>query len=106
MTRKLLTTVAAGACCHGLRTSRFLAGRCPKPASPSTPSMSAPADPAAPKPDAMKPAGDAAQAPAPLTAPTPQRPAAAHLTEQASDRVSANTTIGGAVYNGQNEKHR
>ncbi|MBB3966427.1 MULTISPECIES: PRC-barrel domain-containing protein [Rhizobium] len=104
MTRKLLTTVAAGALFATAFAPVAFSQGAAQPASPSAPSMSAPADPAAPKPDAMKPAGDAAQAPAPAASTdTAAAGGGTYLTEQASDQVSANTYIGQAVYNGQNE---
>jgi len=104
MTRKLLTTVAAGALFSTAFAPVAFSQSATQPASPSAPSMSAPADPAAPKPDAMKPAGDAAQAPAPAaTTDTAQAGGGTYLTEQSADQVSANTYIGQAVYNGTNE---
>ncbi|WP_112944533.1 MULTISPECIES: PRC-barrel domain-containing protein [unclassified Rhizobium] len=104
MTRKLLTTVAAGALFATAFAPVAFSQSATQPASPSEPSMSAPADPAAPKPDAMKPAGDAAQAPAPAaTTDTAQAGGGTYLTEQSADQVSANTYIGQAVYNGTNE---
>ncbi len=105
MTRKLLTTVAAGALFATAFAPVAFSQSATQPASPNAPSMSAPADPAAPKPDAMAPAGDAAQAPAPAPAATTDTAAAGgtYLTEQAADQLSANTYIGQAVYNGQNE---
>ncbi|MBO9193224.1 PRC-barrel domain-containing protein [Rhizobium sp. 16-449-1b] len=104
MTRKLLTTVAAGALFATAFAPVAFSQSATQPASPSAPSMSAPADPAAPKPDAMKPAGDAAQAPAPAaTTDTAQAGGGTYLTEQSADQVSANTYIGQAVYNGTNE---
>ncbi|WP_111561823.1 PRC-barrel domain-containing protein [Rhizobium sp.] len=104
MTRKLLTTVAAGALFATAFAPVAFSQSATQPASPSAPSMSAPADPAAPKPDAMKPAGDAAQAPAPAaTTDTAQAGGGTYLTEQSADQISANTYIGQAVYNGTNE---
>jgi hypothetical protein len=104
MTRKLLTTVAAGALFATAFAPVAFSQSATQPASPSEPSMSAPADPAAPKPDAMKPAGDAAQAPAPAaTTDTAQAGGGTYLTEQSADQISANTYIGQAVYNGTNE---
>jgi sporulation protein YlmC with PRC-barrel domain len=104
MTRKLLTTVAAGALFATAFAPVAFSQSATQPASPSAPSMSAPSDPAAPKPDAMKPAGDAAQAPAPAaTTDTAQAGGGTYLTEQSADQVSANTYIGQAVYNGTNE---
>jgi sporulation protein YlmC with PRC-barrel domain len=104
MTRKLLTTVAAGALFATAFAPAAFSQSATQPASPSAPAMSAPADPAAPKPDAMAPAGDAAQAPAPAsTTDTAQAGGGTYLTEQAADQVSANTYIGQPVYNGQNE---
>ncbi len=104
MTRKLLTTVAAGALFATAFAPVAFSQSATQPASPSAPSMSAPADPAAPKPDAMKPAGDAAQAPAPAaTTDTAQAAGGTYLTEQSADQISANTYIGQAVYNGTNE---
>lgn len=99
MTRKLLTTVAAGALFATAFAPVAFSQSATQPASPSAPSMSAPADPAAPKP-----AGDAAQAPAPAaTTDTAQAGGGTYLTEQSADQVSANTYIGQAVYNGTNE---
>jgi sporulation protein YlmC with PRC-barrel domain len=104
MTRKLLTTVAAGALFATAFAPAAFSQTATQPASPSAPAMSAPADPAAPKPDAMAPAGDAAQAPAAaVTTDTAQAGGGTYLTEQAADQVSANTYIGQPVYNGQNE---
>jgi sporulation protein YlmC with PRC-barrel domain len=104
MTRKLLTTVAAGALFATAFAPVAFSQSATQPASPSAPSMSAPADPAAQKPDAMAPAGDAAQAPAAAaTTDTAQAAGGTYLTEQAADQVSANTYIGQPVYNGQNE---
>ncbi|KAF5882912.1 MULTISPECIES: PRC-barrel domain-containing protein [Rhizobium] len=104
MTRKLLTTVAAGALFATAFAPAAFSQTAPQPADPAAPAQTAPADPAAPKPmtpDVTKPAGDAAQAPAP--APTADTAQAAYLTEQAPDQVSANTYIGQSVYNGNNE---
>lgn len=104
MTRKLLTTVAAGALFATAFAPVAFSQSATQPASPSAPSMSAPSDPAAPKTDAMKPAGDAAQAPASAaTTDTAQAGGGTYLTEQSADQVSANTYIGQAVYNGTNE---
>lgn len=105
MTRKLLTTVAAGALFATAFAPAAFSQTAPQPADPAAPTQAAPADPAAPKPpvtpDVTKPAGDAAQAPAP--APTADTAQAAYLTEQAPDQVSANTYIGQSVYNASNE---
>ncbi|MFS8145499.1 PRC-barrel domain-containing protein [Rhizobium sp. BR 249] len=105
MTRKLLTTVAAGALFATAFAPAAFSQAAPQPADPAAPTQAAPADPAAPKPpvtpDVTKPAGDAAQAPAP--APTADTAQAAYLTEQAPDQVSANTYIGQSVYNANNE---
>ncbi|MBY5332112.1 PRC-barrel domain-containing protein [Rhizobium leguminosarum] len=105
MTRKLLTTVAAGALFATAFAPAAFSQTAPQPADPAAPTQAAPADPAAPKPpitpDVTKPAGDAAQAPAPAaTADTAQT---GYLTEQSPDQVSANTYIGQSVYNGNNE---
>ncbi|OWV64799.1 photosystem reaction center subunit H [Rhizobium sp. R339] len=105
MTRKLLTTVAAGALFATAFAPAAFSQTAPQPADPAAPTQAAPADPAAPKPpvtpDVTKPAGDAAQAPAP--APTADTAQASYLTEQAPDQVSANTYIGQSVYNANNE---
>ncbi|WHO72695.1 PRC-barrel domain-containing protein [Rhizobium sp. BT03] len=105
MTRKLLTTVAAGALFATAFAPAAFSQAAPQPADPAAPTQAAPADPAAPKPpvtpDVTKPAGDAAQAPAP--APTADTAQAGYITEQAPDQVSANTYIGQSVYNGNNE---
>ncbi|EJZ20399.1 PRC-barrel domain-containing protein [Rhizobium sp. Pop5] len=105
MTSKLLTTVAAGALFATAFAPAAFSQTAPKPADPAAPTQAAPADPAAPKPpvtpDVTKPAGDAAQAPAP--APTADTAQAGYLTEQAADQISANTYIGQSVYNGKNE---
>ncbi|MBY3569526.1 PRC-barrel domain containing protein [Rhizobium laguerreae] len=104
MTRKLSTTVAAGALFATAFAPAAFSQTAPQPADPAAPAQTAPADPAAPKPmtpDVTKPAGDAAQAPAP--APTADTAQAAYLTEQAPDQISANTYIGQSVYNGNNE---
>ncbi|TCU19858.1 PRC-barrel domain-containing protein [Rhizobium laguerreae] len=104
MTRKLLTTVAAGALFATAFAPAAFSQTAPQPADPAAPAQTAPADSAAPKPmtpDVTKPAGDAAQAPAP--APTADTAQAAYLTEQAPDQISANTYIGQSVYNGNNE---
>ncbi|ANM09368.1 MULTISPECIES: PRC-barrel domain-containing protein [unclassified Rhizobium] len=105
MTRKLLTTVAAGALFATAFAPAAFSQAAPQPADPAAPTQAAPADPAAPKPpvtpDVTKPAGDAAQAPAP--APTADTAQAGYITEQAPDQISANTYIGQSVYNGNNE---
>ena len=105
MTRKLLTTVAAGALFATAFAPAAFSQTAPQPADPAAPTQAAPADPAAPKPpvtpDVTKPAGDAAQAPAP--APTADTAQASYLTEQAPDQVSANTYIGQSVYNANHE---
>lgn len=105
MTRKLLTTVAAGALFATAFAPAAFSQTAPQPADPAAPTQAAPADPAAPKPpitpDMTKPAGDAAQAPA--AAPTADTAQATYLTEQAPDQISANTYIGQSVYNGSNE---
>ncbi|MBB2754832.1 UNVERIFIED_ORG: sporulation protein YlmC with PRC-barrel domain [Rhizobium aethiopicum] len=105
MTRKLLTTVAAGALFATAFAPAAFSQTAPQPADPAAPTQAAPADPAAPKPpvtpDVTKPAGDAAQAPAP--APTADTAQAGYITEQAPDQISANTYIGQSVYNGNNE---
>ncbi|WP_160010066.1 PRC-barrel domain-containing protein [Rhizobium sp. 18055] len=103
MTRKLLTTVAAGALFATAFAPAAFSQTATQPASPSAPAMSAPADPAAPKPDAMAPAGDAAQAPAAAVTTDTAQAGGTYLTEQAADQVSANTYLGQPVYNGQNE---
>ena len=105
MTSKLLTTVAAGALFATAFAPAAFSQTAPQPADPAAPTQAAPADPAAPKPpitpDVTKPAGDAAQAPAP--APTADTAQAGYITEQAPDQISANTYIGQSVYNGNNE---
>ncbi|RFB98343.1 photosystem reaction center subunit H [Rhizobium leguminosarum bv. trifolii] len=104
MTRKLLTTVAAGALFATAFAPAAFSQAAPQPADPAAPTQAAPADPAAPKPmtpDVTKPAGDAAQAPA--AAPTADTAQAGYITEQAPDQISANTYIGQSVYNGNNE---
>ncbi|KQV32327.1 photosystem reaction center subunit H [Rhizobium sp. Root1203] len=107
MTRKLLTTVAAGALFATAFAPAAFSQSATQPATPGAPATQAsPVDPAAPPkaPDAMAPAGDAAQAPAPAaTTDTAQAGAGTYLTEQSADQVSANTYIGQSVYNGQNE---
>lgn len=104
MTRKFLTTVAAGALfATALAPAAFSQTATPPPADNSAPAQSTPA-PAAP--DAMAPDTNAqAPAPAPSTD-TAQAPAAGsdtYLTEQAPDQISANSYIGQAVYNANNE---
>ncbi|MBB3394086.1 MULTISPECIES: PRC-barrel domain-containing protein [unclassified Rhizobium] len=109
MTRKLLTTVAAGALFATAFAPAAFSQSTTQPADPNAPAtQAAPGDPAAPPkvPDATAPvpAGDAAQAPAPAeTTDTAQAGGGAYLTEQAADQVSANTYIGQSVYNSQNE---
>ncbi|ULR43346.1 PRC-barrel domain-containing protein [Rhizobium sp. K102] len=104
MTRKLLTTVAAGALFATAFAPAAFSQTAPQPADPAAPTQTAPADPAAPKPvtpDVTKPAGDAAQAPA--AAPSTDVAEGSYLTEQAADQISANTYIGQSVYNPNNE---
>ncbi|EJT03359.1 PRC-barrel domain-containing protein [Rhizobium sp. CCGE 510] len=105
MTRKLLTTVAAGALFATAFAPAAFSQAAPQPADPAASTQAAPADPAAPKPpitpDVTKPSGDAAQAPA--AAPTADTAQAGYITEQSPDQVSANTYIGQSVYNGNNE---
>lgn len=106
MTRKLLTTVAAGALFATAFAPVAFSQTAPQPANPAAPTQSAPADPASPAPVApMAPAGgDAAQAPAPApSTDTAQAGGDSYLTQQAPDQVSANTYIGQSVYNGNNE---
>jgi sporulation protein YlmC with PRC-barrel domain len=106
MTRKLLTTVAAGALFATAFAPVAFSQTAPQPANPAAPTQSVPADPASPAPVApMAPAGgDAAQAPAPApSADTAQAGGDSYLTQQAPDQVSANTYIGQSVYNGNNE---
>ncbi len=107
MTRKLLTTVAAGALFAAAFAPTAFSQSATQPATPGAPAtQAAPADPAAPPkvPDATAPSGDAAQAPAPATTvDTAQAGGDTYLTEQSADQVSANTYIGQSVYNGQNE---
>jgi len=104
MTRKLLTTVAAGALFATAFAPAAFSQSAQQPATPGT-MQSAPADATAPKmPDATAPAGDAAQAPAPAASTdTAQAAGGTYLTEQGADQVSANTYIGQSVYTGQNE---
>jgi len=109
MTRKLLTTVAAGALFAAAFAPAAFPQSTTQPADPNAPAtQAAPSDPAVPPkvPDATAPAaaGDAAQAPAPVaTTNTAQAAHGSYLTEQAADQISANTYIGQSVYNGQNE---
>jgi hypothetical protein len=109
MTRKLLTTVAAGALFAAAFAPAAFPQSTTQPADPNAPAtQAAPSDPAAPPkvPDATAPAaaGDAAQAPAPAaTTNTAQTGGGSYLTEQAADQISANTYIGQSVYNGKNE---
>ncbi|PKA39554.1 photosystem reaction center subunit H [Rhizobium sullae] len=104
MTRKLLTTVAAGALFATAFAPAAFSQTAPQPATPDA-TQTAPADPAAPKmPNATAPAGNEAQAPAPApTTDTAQAGAGGYLTEQGPDQISANSYIGQSVYNGQNE---
>ncbi|TCU19021.1 PRC-barrel domain-containing protein [Rhizobium sullae] len=104
MTRKLLTTVAAGALFATAFAPAAFSQTAPQPATPDA-TQTAPADPAAPKmPNATAPAGSEAQAPAPApTTDTAQAGAGGYLTEQGPDQISANSYIGQSVYNGQNE---
>lgn len=104
MTRKFLTTVAAGALFATAFAPAAFSQTAPQPADPAATNQAAPADPAAPKPvtpDVTKPAGDAAQAPA--AKPSTDMAQATYLTEQAPDQISANSYIGQSVYNGNNE---
>ncbi|KQV68231.1 PRC-barrel domain-containing protein [Rhizobium sp. Root1220] len=105
MTRKLLTTVAAGALFATAFAPAAFSQSATQPATPGTPAtQAAPVDSAAPKvPDASAPAGDAAQAPAPAASTDMTQAGGSYLTEQAADQISANTYIGQSVYNGQNE---
>ncbi|UWU14867.1 PRC-barrel domain-containing protein [Rhizobium sullae] len=104
MTRKLLTTVAAGALFATAFAPAAFSQTAPQPATPDA-TQTAPADPAAPKmPNATAPAGNEAQAPAPApTTDTAQAGAGGYLTEQGPDQISANSYIGQSVYSGQNE---
>jgi hypothetical protein len=104
MTRKLLTTVAAGALFATAFAPVAFSQTAPQPATPDA-TQSAPADATAPKmPEVTAPAGDAAQAPAPAASTdTAQAAGGTYLTEQGADQISANTYIGQSVYTGQNE---
>lgn len=105
MTRKLMTTVAAGALFATAFAPVAFSQSATQPATPGAPAMTSPADPAAPPktPDAAAPTGDAAQAPAPTASSDMAAAGGSYLTEQAADQISANTYIGQSVYNGQNE---
>ena len=105
MTRKLLTTVAAGALFATAFAPAAFSQTAPQPANPAAPTQSAPASPAPAEPvKPMAPAGDAAQAPAPApSTDTAQAGGDSYLTQQAPDQISANTYIGQSVYNGNNE---
>ncbi|OWV85012.1 PRC-barrel domain-containing protein [Rhizobium sp. R693] len=108
MTRKLLTTVAAGALFATAFAPTAFSQSAAQPADPNAPAtQAAPSDPTAPPkvPDATAPvpAGDAAQAPAPAATTNTAQTGGSYLTEQAADQISANTYIGQSVYNGQNE---
>ncbi|MBB3656396.1 hypothetical protein FHX15_001609 [Rhizobium sp. BK650] len=106
MTRKLLTTVAAGALFATAFAPAAFSQTASQPANPAAPTQSAPANPASPAPaKPMVPAGgDAAQAPAPAASTdTAQAGGGSYLTQQAPDQISANTYIGQSVYNGNNE---
>ena len=108
MTRKLLTTVAAGALFATAFAPTAFSQSSTQPADPSAPAtQAAPSDPAAPPkvPDATAPApaGSTAQAPAPAATTDTAQAGGGYLTEQAADQISANTYIGQSVYNGQNE---
>jgi sporulation protein YlmC with PRC-barrel domain len=101
MTRKLLTTVAAGALFATAFAPAAFSQTAPQPATPDA-TQTAPADPAAPKmPDATAPAGNA-QAPAPAPS-TDMAQTGGYLTEQGADQISANSYIGQSVYTGENE---
>jgi sporulation protein YlmC with PRC-barrel domain len=103
MTRKLLTTVAAGALFATAFAPMAFAQSATQPASPAPAMQADPAAPAAPKvPDATKPVGDAAQAPAPAAS-TSTADAGSYMTQQGADEISANSYIGQSVYNGNNE---
>lgn len=108
MTRKLLTTVAAGALFATAFAPAAFSQSATQPADPNAPAtQAAPSDPAAPPkvPDATAPApaGDAQAAAPAATTDTAKAGGGPYLTEQAADQVSANTYIGQSVYNGQNE---
>lgn len=104
MTRKFLTTVAAGALfATALAPAAFSQTATPPPAEPNAPAQSTPATPPA---TPMAPDTNA-QAPAPApstdTAQAPAEGSGTYLTEQAPDQISANTFIGQGVYNANNE---
>lgn len=104
MTHKFLTTVAAGALfATALAPTAFSQTATPPPADNNTPAQSTPATP----PAAPMAPDTNAQAPAPApSGDTAQAPAAGsdtYLTEQAADQISANSYIGQAVYNANNE---
>ena len=101
MTRKLLTTVAAGALFATAFAPAAFSQTAPQPADPAATNQAAPAAPKPVTPDVTKPAGDAAQAP--VAKPSTDVAQGSYLTEQAPDQVSANTYIGQSVYNANNE---
>ncbi|NLS02542.1 PRC-barrel domain containing protein [Rhizobium sp. P32RR-XVIII] len=103
MTRKLLTTVAAGALFATAFAPAAFSQTQPAPAAPGA-TQTAPAEPAAPKmPDATAPMNDAAKAPAPAPSADTAQAGGGYLTEQGADQISANTYIGQSVYNAENK---
>lgn len=101
MTRKLLTTVAAGALFATAFAPAAFSQTAPQPADPAATNQAAPAAPKPVTPDVTKPAGDAAQAP--TAKPSTDVAQGTYLTEQAPDQISANTYIGQSVYNSNNK---
>jgi sporulation protein YlmC with PRC-barrel domain len=99
MTRKLLTTVAAGAL---FATAFAPAAFSQNPPPTTTPGAPAQSEPAPATPDANAPAGNA-QAPAPAPSTDTAQAGGGYLTEQGPDQISANTYIGQSVYNSNNE---
>ncbi|WP_454848363.1 PRC-barrel domain-containing protein [Rhizobium binxianense] len=100
MTRKLLTTVAAGALFAAAFAPAAFSQNPPPTTTPGSPAQS---EPAPATPDANAPAGNAqAPTPAPSTD-SAQAGGGSYLTEQSADQISANTYIGQSVYNSNNE---
>ena len=101
MTRKFLTTVAAGAifATASVCAPAAFAQSATQP-SATAPATTAPAT-AAPATNSMAPAKSMSAAPA--TTASADTKTGSYLTQQAQDQVSANTYIGQSVYNGSNE---
>ncbi|MCA1440506.1 PRC-barrel domain-containing protein [Ensifer sp. IC4062] len=106
MTKKLVSSVAAGALLVGVTfapTSFAQQTTTPPPADPAAPTQ---VQPGGTTPPATEPPADQAQTPPPAGTEAPADTAAAesdYLTQQADDQIATSTYVGQSVYNAADE---